>query len=69
MIIETEVPDWARYKAQDSCGRIFIYESLPEKGKIAWIKKWTEPKNRIMFIGRGDPNPNWQEELYELVVK
>jgi hypothetical protein len=70
LIIETEVPDWVRWVAQDEDGDWWAYEDepkIPGRGSRRWLNNLN---GRCIPIGSGDgSNPNWRETLHEVVVK
>jgi hypothetical protein len=67
LIIETEVPDWVRWVAQDEDGEWYAHQNEPEL-----FDKWRHwsSDGRITKIGCSDrKNPRWRETLHEVVVK
>jgi len=60
----TEVPDQAKWKAQDADGLWHAFYDKPNEDIN--YGEWYVLGSRMMFIGEGDPNPNWRDTLEEL---
>jgi len=60
----TEVPDWAKWKAQDANGLWHVFEDKPDFD-IGYYE-WYTFGSPMLRIGEGDPNPNWRDTLVEL---
>lgn len=57
-----QVPQWANWVAQDSCGTWYVFEAQPTAFGCCFLP----PKDvmRIKKIGKEDPNPrNWRDTL------
>lgn len=60
--IPVQVPDWAKWVAQDQDGGWWAHELEPDTRHAMW-----QNDGRISFICRGMPaNPNWRETLREV---
>lgn len=64
--IEIEVPEWAKWKAQDQYGVWFIFSDRPFIGRLSheWITR--DPGDMKMSIGVGDRIPNWRDTIEEI---
>ena len=64
-IIETEVPDWAKWMAKDRNGDWFVYSVCPKMKEGCWDILVT---GKLLRVGQGDPceGDEWKEELYRL---
>lgn len=61
--IPVQVPDWAKWVAQDEGGDWCVYESRPVDSKTSWFPT---DKRLAMCVAGGSPNPNWRETLREV---
>ena len=62
--IPVRVHGWVCWVAQDEDGGWWGYASEPIAGKREWLATAGDP--RSCWVARGLPNPEWQDELYEL---
>jgi len=68
-------PDWARWRAQDADGAIWVFEAEPlEHEQRRWVavrrhpqRGWYENEvGRRLRLGQGAPNPDWRLTLVRL---
>lgn len=57
--------DWARWKAQDADGAIWLFEQEPLEHERGWYENEV---GRRLRIGQGEPNPAWRETLERVDV-
>ena len=68
---EVEVPDWAKWVAQDEDGEWYWYATRPEPSKQQGV--WYCPDPEYWCINDagpafvGNPNKKWMDEVYEVV--
>lgn len=54
------LPDWAEWLAQDADGAWWAYEASPNQQTTGWYENEV---GRIMKVGHGAPNPDWERSL------
>ena len=59
--IPVQVPDWARWVAQDENGTWGVYDCEPTRCTDSWMGNG----RYLLFVG-SEPNPNWRETLREV---
>lgn len=66
MMLDVEIPYWARYLAQDKDGSWWVFEKRPYKQKL--FATWYLNLNRKQArIASGIAPEDWTAELYELI--
>lgn len=60
---ETELPEWARWVAQDADGVWWAYEAEPNQHDIGWYENEV---GRYLRLRSGPPNPDWRHSLRRL---
>ena len=68
---EVEVPDWAKWVAQDKDGEWYWYATRPEPSKRYGFWYCPDSEGPCLEDPRpaftGNPNKKWTSELYEVV--
>lgn len=69
MMFEIEVPDWAKWVAQDADGDWFFYETKPfiHGEDLEWGGVWEAGGHDALAVLGFQPSANWRDELYEVV--
>ncbi len=55
-----DMPDWARWIAQDEDGAWWAYEAEPNQQHNGWYENEV---GRIQRLRQGEPNPDWRNAL------
>lgn len=58
-----ELPDWARWIAQDADGSVWVFEAEPNEGDVAWYENEV---GRLQRLGRFSLKGPWQQSLRRL---
>lgn len=62
-LIPVQVPDWAKWVAQDQYGSWFAHECEPPHNQD--LERWVSG-GLVQFLFDGGFNPNWRETLREV---
>jgi len=63
--IPVQVPDWAKWVAQDKNGDWWCYERMPRISDMGPFE-WSFSGGDCELLGTFEPNPNWRETLREV---
>lgn len=61
--LQTALPDWAQWLAQDEDGAWWAYEAEPNQQHNGWYENEV---GRIQRLGKSDPPADWQNTLHSL---
>lgn len=64
--VEYEIPEWARWLAQDANGAWYVFENKPYRAKSAWFRRRRRGRYGYIYITPHLPD-DWTQELYRLV--
>ena len=62
-IRNVDLPDWARWLAQDRNGSWWVFEVEPNEGATSWYENEV---GRYLKVGEGEVNFEWRESLVRL---
>ena len=62
--LQTTIPDWAQWLAQDEDGTWWAYEAEPNQQHNGWYENEV---GRIQRLGKTDPPADWQTTLHCLI--